>query len=159
MKNILLSFDEMGSKKDAATRAISAAFKKAGAGVVQAEVAQGIKRTSGITYREMLLTFADSQTVALMVKQTGDIYQIKLNGKIMPIKNQEDHQEAAKEISLKMDAGRSAFQKKLASTKTELPKGIRTAAPKLEQVLSEKNTQLDEDISKVKREILELEAA
>lgn len=157
MKNIILNFDEMGSKKDAATRAIVKAFAKAGATVAQGDVTQGVKRTSGVNYREMLLTFADSQTVTLMVKQSGDIYQVKVNGKVMPIKNQDEHQAAVAEITSKMDSERSAFQKKLASIKTELPKSVRTAAPKMEAVLQEKSALLDEAIAEVKNEIKKLD--
>lgn len=157
MKNLILNFDEMGSKKDASTKAIEKAFGKAGAKVAQGDVTQGVKRTSGVTYREMLLTFVDSQTVTLMVKQSGDIYQVKLNGKVIPISNQDDHQAAATEIAAKMEAGRTAFQKKLAAIKTELPKAIRTAVPKLEAVLTQKNTQLDEAIAEVQQEIRKID--
>ncbi len=36
----------------------------------------------GVTYREMVLTFADSQQVVLRIKQTGDIFQVALNGRV-----------------------------------------------------------------------------
>ena len=157
MKNIILNFDEMGSKKDAATRAIIKAFAKAKAEVVQGDVSQGVKRTSGISYREMLLTFNDSQTVTLLVKKTGDIYQVKLNGKVIPIKNQDDHQAAVNEIAARMDAGRTAFQKKLAAARVELPKEIKSAAPKIEAALGEKLKALDEAIEATKGEIAKLD--
>lgn len=158
MKNILLDFNEMGGAKDAATKAIKKAFAKAGAVVAQADVSAGAKRTSGITYREMLLIFADSQTVSLMVKQSGDIFQVRLNGKVIPIKSQDDHQAAANELAAKMNAGRTAFQKKLASVKAALPATIRTAAPKLETALTERANQLDELIADVQNQIDELKA-
>ncbi len=157
MKNLILNFDEMGGKKDASIKAIAKAFEKAGAKLAQGEVTQGVRRTSGVTYREMLLTFVDSQTVTLMVKQSGDIYQVKLNGRVMPISNQDDHQAAAAEITAKMEAGRTTFQKRLASINAELPKTIRTAVPKMEAVLAQKNIQLDEAIAEVKQEILKVD--
>lgn len=157
MKNIILDFDEMGNKKDAATKAIIKAFAKAKAEVVQGDVSQGVKRTSGISYREMLLTFNDSQTVTLFVKKTGDIYQVKLNGKVIPIKNQDDHQAAINEIAARMESGRTAFQKKLAAARVELPKEIKSAAPKIEAALTEKLKALDEAISATKDEIKNLD--
>ena len=101
----------------------------------------------------MLLTFADSQKVTLRIKQTGDIYQFLLNNKILPIKSQDDHVKAISEIVKSMDAGRTKFQKLLAAVKVRTPTGIRTAAPKMEQVLMQKRDALKAAIAEVRAEI------
>ena len=36
-------------------------------------------------------TFADGQTVTLAVKETGDVFEVKINGKVQPLRNQDDH--------------------------------------------------------------------
>ncbi|MCY1302736.1 hypothetical protein D9M70_524130 [compost metagenome] len=112
-----------------------------------------MRRTSGVSYRELVLTFADSQSVTLRIKQTGDIYQVLLNGKVRPIQSQDDHAKAIAEVVKAMDAGRSSFQQKLARAKAQLPPSIKTAAPRMEQVLTEKRDALREAIAEAKKEL------
>lgn len=152
MKNLLFSFEDL-SAKDKAAKQAARYFSRAGANVVQQDVPTAVKRSSGITYREMTLTFADSQQVVLRIKQSGDIFQVLLNGKVLPIKNQDDHVKAIAEIVQAMDAGRSRFQKLLAAAQVRPPAGIRTAAPKMEQVLTEKRDALKATIAEVRSQI------
>ena len=152
MKNLLFSFEDL-SAKDKAAKQAARYFSRAGANVVQQDVPTAVKRSSGITYREMTLTFADSQQVVLRIKQSGDIFQVLLNGKVLPIKNQDDHVKAIAEIVQAMDAGRSRFQKLLAAAQVRPPAGIRTAAPKMEQVLTEKRDALKAAIAEVRSQI------
>lgn len=158
MKNIIFNFDEMNSK-DKVSKAISKFFSRAGAQIVQIDVPKNIKRTSGISYREVSLTFADSQTVVFRVKQTGDIYQILINNRMRPIKNQDDHISAIDEIVKVMDSGRSAFQKKLAATKVEIPKGVKSTVPKKREALIAKRDALNEAIQQAEAELNSLKVA
>lgn len=152
MKNLLFSFEDM-SVKDKAAKAIVKHFAKAGANVVSQDVDTKIRRTSGITYREMTLTFDDSQKVALRVKATGDIYQVLLNGKVIPIKNQDDHAKAVAEIAANVESNSAKFQRLLAKARIDLPKSIRTAAPKLEEVWTQKVETLREAVTTIKTEL------
>ena len=151
-KNILFDFDNMAKGAKVAARQ----FTRAGANVVQTDAGTAVKRTSGVSYRELALTFADSQAVALRIKSTGDIWQVLINGKIVPIKSQDDHQAAVGEIVKALDAGRTKFQALLAKAKAKLPPTIRTAAPKLEAVLVEKRDGLKVAIQAVRDEIATL---
>ena len=101
----------------------------------------------------MTLTFADSQKVTLRIKSSGDIYQVLLNNKLLPIKNQDNHVAAITEIVKAMDSGRSKFQKLLTAVKVKQPAGIRTAAPKIEKVLTQKRDALKAAIAEVRVEI------
>ena len=101
----------------------------------------------------------DEERVVLRIKQSGDIFQVLLNGKVLPIKNQDDHVKAIAEIVQAMDAGRSKFQKILAAARVKPPAGIRTAAPKMEQVLTDKRDALKSAIAAVRAEISGLTAA
>ena len=157
-KNILFSFEDMGVK-DRATKTAVRYFARAGATVVSQDVAAGTKRTAGVSYRELALTFADSQTVVLRIKQTGDIYQVLLNGKVLPIKAQDDHTAAIAEIVKAMDAGRSAFQKKLAAAQVKPPAGLKTAAPKMMAALTQKRDDLKTAIADVRGQIEAARAA
>lgn len=157
-KNILFTFEEL-TGKDKPTRELTRIFKRAGVDVAQVDVNPAIKRTSGITYRELLLTFADSQQVVLRIKQTGDVYQILLNGKVMPLRAQDDHAAAVAEVVKAMDAGRAAFQKKLAMVRPALPPSIRTAAPQMMQQLSKRRDDLVQAVQAVNDEITRIRAA
>lgn len=149
MKNMLFDFNNM---EKSAKEAIKY-FSRANANVVQHDVSTQVKRSSGISYREVSLTFADSQQIVLRVKATGDIFQVTLNNKLLPIKNQLDQIKAVAEIVSAMDAGRTKFQKLLAAAKVKLPPSIKTTAPKLEQVLTEKRDALKTAIAEVMAEI------
>ena len=88
-QNLLFGFDDL-SVKDKAVKTIQRQFARLGASVVSVDIPTTIKRKAGQTYREVNLTFADSQTVTLAVKKTGDIFEVRLNNKAIPIKNLDD---------------------------------------------------------------------
>lgn len=155
---LLFSFEDLSTKDKAAKQAIKY-FSRAGANVVQTEVNPTVKRTSGISYRELSLTFADSQSVLFRIKSSGDIFQVLLNGKVVPIKNQDDHVKAVAEIVQMMDAGRAKFQKALARATVKVPVGIKATTPRLEVALTEKRDGLKEAIATVREEIAALKAA
>lgn len=138
---------------------LTTAFAGAGASVISATSDGKARRTAGISFKTLDLTFADSQAIELMVKQTGDVYQVKLNGQIVPLKNPDDHKAAIKELVAKMDAGRAKFQKKLTAVKVELPKGTKSTAAKQAVVLAERVQELDTQIAEAatKRDALKAE--
>jgi len=154
-KNIIFNFDDM-TNKDKASKAVQAGFKKSGASVVQVDVSTNTKRTSGISYRELSLTFADSQVVIFRIKQTGDIFQVLLNGKVRPMTSQDDHAAAIAELVKAMDAGRTAFQQKLAKAKVKLPNSIKTTVPNKEKLLVEKRDALKDAIAEAEKTLAEL---
>lgn len=149
---LLFSFDDL-SVKERAAKAAMKYFARAGANVVSQDVSTQVKRTSGISYREMKLTFADSQAVIFRIKQSGDIFQMLLNGRLTPIKHQDDHVAAIGEIVGMLNAGRTKFQAKLAKALVKLPATIKTAAPKMLAVLTEKRDNLKSAIADVRAEI------
>jgi len=154
-KNLVFDFKEM-SVKDKALKQVNKYFSRAGANVVNQDISPKVKRSSGIGFRELLLTFADNQTVLFRIKDPGDIYQVLINKRLTPIKNQDDHIAAIGEIVGKLDAGRTAFQKKLEKLKVKTPPKIKTAAPKMLQVLTERRDNLKEAIAAVKDEIVKV---
>jgi hypothetical protein len=158
MKNLLFSFEDLGTKSDKALTKLKQYFSRANAPVVNAEPGAKTLRTSGISYRELFLTFGDSQRVTLRIKQTGDVYQVLINDKLTPLKAQDDHIKAVAEIALKLDIGRAKFQKALANVKVPLPKGIRTAAPKMEAQLQAREEELDASIAAANEELAALAA-
>lgn len=157
-KQLLFSFDDL-SVKDKAVKAVAQAFQRTGAPVASVEVDPKLRRASGITYRELVLIFADSQTVTLRVKQSGDIYQVVVNQKVLPITNQDDHLKAVGEVVRILERGRTAFQKKLANTKVALPSQLTTAVPKIEVQLTQRRDELKVLVADARTELETLRAA
>lgn len=155
-KNLLFSFDDLSSK-DKPVKALERYFKRAGLQVVSAVPNPAIKRMSGKTYRELALTFADSQSVVLRITQTGDVFQVLLNKKLVPIKNQDDQQAAVTELVKMMDAGRAAFQKRMAVVKVKLPPTIKTAIPKAKENLAQRKQDLIAAVEAAQQELQRLQ--
>lgn len=154
-EKLLFSFDEL-TQKDKSVKVLEKHFKRAGANVVSVDIEPRIKRASGVSYREISLTFSDSQVVKLRIKRPGDIYQVMLNRKVMPLRHQDDHAKAIGEIMQAMDKGRTAFQKRMAKAKVKLPKRMKTAAPRMEKQLEEKRDALKEAVEDAQQQLAEL---
>lgn len=163
---LLFSFDDLANEAKAkkARDAIIKEFTRAGITAINEDGAaisadmSKVKRTSGVSYREISITFVDSQKVVFRIKAPGDIYQVTVNGKLIPIHNQDDHKKAIAELIGVMDKDRSRVQKALLKTKVELPKTIRTAAPKMIEALTQQRDGLKEAIATVAGETEKLKA-
>lgn len=151
-KKVLFDFSSP-SASESSLKEIKRYFQRAGVQVVSDDLDQKLKRSSDVTYREAGFAFADNQQVVLRIKQTGDVFQVLLNGTAIPIKNQDDHVKAVAEIVNAMDSKRTAFQKKLAATAVAIPPGIKTAAPTLLKALSARRDALKEAIAAVREEL------
>ena len=157
MTKQIFSFEDMAIG-DKASRAVMKLFSKNHAEVVSQSIDTKIKRSSGISYREMSLTLGDSQVVVLRIKSSGDIFQVLLNKKLIPIKHQDDQVAAVIEIVNAVNAGRTKFQKKLAALAAKLPVAIKTAAPKMLVTLTARRDELKSAIADVEAEIEALAA-
>lgn len=154
--NALIDYESIVEGGDV-PKEIKKAFARLGNHVVKVETTGKAKRTAGVSYKELFMFFADNQQVTLRVKATGDIYQVLVNDKELPIKNQDDFTRAIAEIDQVLNKGRVAFQKKLAKAAVETPKSIRTATPNQEKILTEKRDALKEAIQAVENEIRAIE--
>lgn len=155
--DFLISFDDLKAGNKALGK-LAQAFRRAGAAVATTDTDPRTRRTSGVNYRQVQITFTDNQTVTLGVKTSGDIFEVKVNGAVLPIKNQGDQRKAVGEIVKALDAGRAKFQAKLARQKVALPQGITTAAPRMEQKLAEASAELDNRIAAAEARVAELRA-
>lgn len=161
---ILFNFEELGTKKDAVLKQVIALFKKYGARVVKEAVdISAVKRTSGISYREITFVCDDSQKFSLWVKSSGDIFKVKVGGdrptlKELPIKNQHDHELAIKEIATYLVNNYASFQKRLDKLKVappKMPKMTSTVANR-EKTLTARNAELDALIVDADKRLAEL---
>ena len=95
------------------------------------EIEEKLRRSAGISYRNVSFAFGDSQVVMMSVKATGDIFQVKLNGKVLALAKSEEQKAAIAEIVAAMASGRTKFQAALARASVSLPAPVKTAAPRM----------------------------
>lgn len=152
MKALSFNF-ENPSEKDKAVKDVLKRFRMAGIQVITSSVDQTPSKRAGVSYRNLNLTFADGQTVAMAFKSTGDVFEVRANGKAIPLKNQDDYVGAIEEIVARLDAGRAAFQKALARVRAPLPPSIRTSRASLLKQKREKRDALKQAIQTVRDEL------
>lgn len=155
MKNLIFEFDALSDKARAVKAAIKA-FVREGMSVVSSEVAPTTMRRSGITFRNVFFTFADGQTVMLSIKSTGDVFEVRINGKVTPMKNQDDHGKAINEIVNKLTTSRAAFQRALAKVRVPTPPAARVSRATLLKAKEQKRDDLIEAVSLATAELKSL---
>jgi hypothetical protein len=156
MKTLLFKFDAMGSGNDKAIRDITRMFDRAGVQVVSSEVAKTLTKRAGVAFRNVDFTMADGQTVTMAVKETGDVFEVKINGSVVPLRNQDDHGKAIAEIGALLDKKRVAFQRALARVKVPLPPSIRVSRTAMLAAKTEKRDGLKEAVTLAEQELAEL---
>jgi hypothetical protein len=158
MKTLIFQF-ENPSDKDKSVKEAVRLFGRAGAQVVTSEVDKATSKRSGVAFRNFNLTFADGQTVALAIKSTGDVFEVRINGKVTPMRNQDDHKLAIEEVAAKMDQGRAAFQKALAKIKTPLPPGIKASRTTIVTTLTGRRDALLTEVQDKRQKLSDLTEA
>lgn len=156
---IVLDFDALATNAANAMRRFTALFQRAGLPVLDVASDGKTRRVASISYREVSLSFADSQKLLLRVKATGDVYQLLVNGKVTPVKEQDDPTKAVAELVGILDKGRARFQKRLAAMAMKPPEGAKTAAPKLRETLVKQIAEVDAQIESATEELAALQAA
>lgn len=155
---ILVDYEALSGNAAAAMRRVTTLFSRAGAPVVEVVCDGKTKRTASTSYREVALSFADSQQLTLRIKATGDVYQVLLNGKPIPVKEQDDPDKAVGELAGLLDGNRKKFQKRMAALTMKPPEGAKSAAPKLRDVLSKQIAAVDAEINSATEELAALQS-
>ena len=153
----LFTWEELKDNEKTAPKKLVTAFKRAGAEIASSWVDGKIKRENGISYREITFVLADSQQINLRIKQTGDAYQVRMNNKVLPIKEQDDIKAALGEVVKALDANSTKYQRTLARRKVELPKGMQSTVKRKEVALQEREFELDTRIAEAEAELSALQ--
>lgn len=156
---LLFDIKNLSTEADSLKRLIDM-FAMLGETLVTHDIDKNLKRSSGFSYKNVNLTFADSQTVTFSIKQTGDIWQVKLNNKLIALRNQDAHKPEAvvQEIAQKIKAGRTAYQKALAKkvNATEVVQSAKQAGLKNTQKM--RVASLEEQLKAIENVIVERSA-
>lgn len=137
-------------------RAPVAAEGQPGGGGQSVTIDPKLRREAGISYRNVHVAMKDNQTVTFRVKQTGDIFQVLINGKATPIKDQHDQGAAIREIVDALNARRARHQKGLSAAKVPMRRGVSVSVKMQVNQLKAKLTALDTMIEDAKQELAEI---
>lgn len=158
--NLLIEYESLApGKVQSAMRRVLSLFARAGLKVIDVAADGKTQRTAGVSFREVGLTFADSQKLALRVKATGDVYEVRINDRKVPVSAQSDPARAVAELVKMLDTGRARFQKRLAAMQMKPPEGAKTAAPKLRETLVAQIAEVDAEIESAREELAAIEAS
>jgi Defence against restriction A N-terminal len=153
MKSLLFDLDKLVSGGDKAGAKAVQMFIRAGIEVLSAYADPKLKRKSSISYRDVTFNFKDNQSAVFSVKQTGDIFQVALNGKLIPLKEQDDATKSIAEIVSKLTAGRAKFQASLAKARMPVPQGMKSSKTKVIEALQAQGKELDASIAETKAKL------
>lgn len=155
--NLLFNFSSP-SPRDPAIKQVSKALSQAGCPVASATFDTKSSRRSGIEFRTVCLVMEDGQRVELNVKATGDVFEVRINGAVVPVFRQNDAAGAAKELGARLAAGRAKFQKRMAAGPVDaLPPAVRTARRRMADVLTEQRDALAGEVLAAKTRLATLE--
>ncbi len=145
----MMDYAKLTQNDKTAPRELLQVLKRAGAEIAQSSVGKA-KRENSVSFRPVHITFADSQVLELRIKESGDIYQVRINNKVTPIKNQDDEKLAAAEIVKLIEANSQKFQAMQARKKVRFPDGLKSTIKRKEEALQERIDELDRQIADVK---------
>lgn len=146
---IFMDYAKLTVNDKTAPKDLLKVFKRAGAEIAQSSVGKE-KRENSTSFKPIFILFSDSQSVELRVKKTGDIYQVRLNNKVLPIKNQDDEKLAAGEIVKAVEGNSRKFQALQARKKVKFPVGLKSTFKRKEEILQERINELDKQIAEAK---------
>lgn len=86
-------------------------FEKAGLSVVDIEANNRQRRMSGFATKSARFFFEDGQSITLRVKGDGDVFQVQLNSRIIPIKQVDNMKGAVEEMARMASANAPAWKK------------------------------------------------
>jgi len=106
--SLTIDFDKFNK---AGLKTILKKFETDGLPVDDIEATNKAKRESGFLIKTATLVFSSGQKLMVKAKAGGGIFQVKLNGKVIPIKAVDDIDKAIGEVATHVKANEPAFLK------------------------------------------------
>lgn len=155
MKDLSFNF-ETPSEKDKAVKQLVKLFAGQKAKVVDVKVDRKPSTRAGTKYRNVALTFDDSQRITIGFTESGDVFEARINGKMQPLTHQDDAEKTVEELARLLGTKRQAFQR--AMLRVKLPTAPSARTSKQAQLLQkiEKRDALKEVIESKKEELAAL---
>lgn len=99
------NFDESG------LAGVKREFEQAGATVIDIEASNRARRQSGYATKMARFHFQDGQTITLRIKGDGDVYQVQLNSRVIPIQAVDNRKAAIEEMARFLTANAPAWRR------------------------------------------------
>lgn len=148
---LTLPFDKLTEKN---LQSIVKKFKKAGYTVTAIDAPNVAKRESGFLIKNFTLTFEDGQQIQVRVKADGTIFQVKLNRKVVPVRNVDNMDKAVVEMADYMYYNAKAFAR--AKAQRERRK-LNPPKPSVTTTRAEKLAQATENLGILSENVEDLE--
>jgi len=140
-------------------------FEKTGLPVADVEADNKAKRESGFQVKSAIINFESGQKLLVKAKAGGSIFQVKLNNKVLAIKNVDDLDKAIQEVVDYVKANEPHYQKMkekaLARQKVVIPK-IKAVNTTVAEHISQMQTTVDDTNTanaEITAQITEIETA
>ncbi len=130
-------------------------FKRKKMTVKNVEARNTARRANGVLQKDFTMEFQDGQKIQIFVKGDGTIFQVKLNKKVIPIRNATNLDRAVDELVSAMQQNASAFDKAKALRQK---RSIRPPKPKVTTTRKQKITEGNTEISTVEAQLADLNA-
>lgn len=143
-KQVRLPFDRLTETN---LKPIVKKFTKWGLEIVSIDAPNKAKRESGFLLKNFTLEFKDGQKLLVRVKSDGTVFQVKLNNKVVPVKNVDDMEKAVGEMIDYVMYNAKAYER--AKLQREKRKKLNIKTPSV-------TTSRKEKIAKAKAQLSEL---
>jgi vacuolar-type H+-ATPase subunit I/STV1 len=144
---IKIDFDKFN---EAGLKDILKQFGKADLPVEKVDATNKAKREMGFLVKSATFNFESGQKLLLKAKAGGSIFQVRLNGKVIPIKNADDLEKGVKEVVQYVKKNEVTYLKQrakrieaLQKVKIKLPKN-KTGSVSIERQIESYNSSLDQ---------------
>ena len=136
---------------------IKSEFDRNGAKVIDLEATNKSRRLSGCATKAAKFYFEDGQTVTLRIKGDGDVYQVQLNSRVLPIAEVGDKKKAiaemARALSSNAPAWRKSQRRKQQRAKVNEKDFKARAVPRRKQI-----EEMEQAVGQAQQELAELES-
>lgn len=154
--NEVLNFSDINPK---GLKKVSLAFKRNGLEVIDLAATNRTINRNGLKTKKAVFVVAGGQTVELRINDTGDIYQIALNNKVSPFREQKKISMLIKDISDSVKKNQASFDKSLLKKITAATrKEVKQTQAVNGSTISERVVQVQSLLEQLKERVVTLKA-
>ena len=143
-KQVRLPFDKL---TESGLKPVIKKFEKWGVKIASIESTNRPKRESGMLLKDVTFVFDDAQKMLVRVKSDGTVFQVKLNKKVVPIKNVDDMDKAIIELVDYVQDNAKAYER--AKVQREKRKKLNIQPPNVVTTRQEKIAAAKQSLSDV----------
>lgn len=151
-KQVRLPFDKL---TESGLKPIVKKFEKWGLKVASIDSTNRQKRESGMLLKDAVFIFDDGQKMLVRVKSDGTVFQVKLNNKVVPIKNIDDMDKAVVEMVDYVQDNAKAYER--AKIQREKRRKLNIQPPRVVTTRQEKIAAAKQSLSELSSANSELE--